>query len=177
MVGFSWGGMLARYFAGYYPAEVVGLVLVDPSPMVTESLADNLSPFETIGAGRAGFDAYWSNFSALLAQAPPAVRAENQVLQGLLTMDLSARDLRPVPAVPTAVVVAAKYFAVPLAVPFDLQQHFQADLRYRLRVLSEWVLASPHGTLVMANNTTHTIPREDPALIVSAVQRVLGALR
>jgi pimeloyl-ACP methyl ester carboxylesterase len=177
LVGFSWGGMLARYFAGYYPAEVVGLVLVDPSPMVTESLADNLSPFETIGAGRAGFDAYWANFSALLAQAPPAVRAENQVLQGLLTMDLSARDLRPVPAVSTAVVVAAKYFAVPLAVPFDLQQHFQADLRYRLRVLSEWVLASPHGTLVMANNTTHTIPREDPALIVSAVQRVLGALR
>ena len=39
--------------------DVVGLVLVDPSPMVTESLADNLSPFETIGAGRAGFEAYW----------------------------------------------------------------------------------------------------------------------
>ena len=27
LVGFSWGGMLARYFAGYYPADVVGLVL------------------------------------------------------------------------------------------------------------------------------------------------------
>lgn len=92
-------------------------------------------------------------------------------------MDLADRDLRPVPAVPMAVVVAAKYFAVPLAVSFDLQQHFQADLRYRLRVLSEWVLASPHGTLVMANGTTHVIPREDPALIVSAVQRVLGAVR
>ena len=47
-------------------------------------------------------------------------------------MDLAARDLRPVPAVPMAVVVAAKYFAVPLTVPFDLQRHFQADLRYRL---------------------------------------------
>ena len=177
LVGFSWGGMLARYFAGYYPAEVVALVLVDPAPMVTESLADNLSPFEKIGGGRAAFDAYWSSFSALLAKASPAVRAENQVLRGLLEMDLAARDLRAVPAVPMAVVVAAKYFAVPLAVPFDLQQHFQADLRYRLRVLSEWVLASPHGTLVVANNTTHVIPREDPDLIVSAIQRVLGALR
>jgi hypothetical protein len=29
----------------------------------------------------------------------------------------------------------------------------------------------------MANNTTHTVPREDPGLIVSAVQRVLGAVR
>ena len=175
LVGFSWGGMLARYFAGYYPTDVVGLVLVDPSPMVTESLASNLSPFETIGAGRAGFDAYWSSFSALLAQTSPAVRAENQVLQGLLAMELPDRDLRPAPAVPMVAIVAAKYFAVPLPVSFDLQQHFQADLRYRLRVLSEWVLASPHGTLVMANNTSHTIPREDPALIVSAVERVLGA--
>ena len=177
LVGFSWGGMLARYFAGYYPDDVVGLVFVDPGPMVTQSLTENLSPFETVGAGRAGFEAYWSSFSALLAQASPAVRAENQVLRGLLEMDLAARDLRSVPAVPMAVIVAAKYLAVPLTVPFDLQQHFQADLRYRFRVLSEWVLASPHGTLVLANNTTHTIPREDPALIVSAVQRVLDALR
>ena len=175
LVGFSWGGMLARYFAGYYASEVVGLVFIDPSPMVTESLADNLTPFEAIGAGRKGFEAYWSSFAALMARSSPAVRAEMQVFRGLLEMDLADRDLRQVPAVPMVVVVAAKYLAVPLEVPFDLQRHFQADLRYRLRVLTEWVLASPHGTLVMANNTTHTIPREDPGLIVSAVQRVLAA--
>ena len=177
LVGFSWGGMLARYFAGYYPGEVVGLVFVDPSPMVTESLADNLIPFDAIGVGREGFEAYWSNFAALLAQATPAIRAENQVMRGLLERDLPGRDLRQAPAVPMVVLVAGKYFAVPLKVSFDLQKHFQADLRYRLRVLNEWVLASPHGTLVLATNTTHTIPREDPGLIVSAVQRVLGALR
>lgn len=177
LVGFSWGGMLVRYFAGYYPSDVVGLVFVDPGPMVTESLADNLTPFEAIGAGRAGFEAYWSSFTALLSDAPQAVRAEHQVLRGLLEMNVADRDLRQIPAVPMVVIVAAKYLAVPLKVPFDLQRHFQADLRYRLRVFNEWVLASPHGTLVMANNTTHTVPREDPGLIVSAVQRVLGASR
>jgi pimeloyl-ACP methyl ester carboxylesterase len=177
LVGFSWGGMLTRYFAGYYPSEVVGLIFVDPGPMVTESLADNLTPFEAIGAGRADFEAYWSSFTELLAGAPEAVRAENQVLRGLLEMDLADRNLRQIPAVPMVVIVAGKYLAVPLMVPFDLQRHFQADLRYRLRVLNEWVLASPHGTLVMANSTTHIVPREDPSLIVSAVQRVLGALR
>ena len=177
LVGFSWGGILARYFAGYYHADIVGLVFVDPSPMVTESFSDNLSPFETIGAGRVGFDAYWSSFAALMSRASPAARAEMQVFRGLLETDLSARDLRPVPAVPMAVLVAGKYLAVPLTIPFDLRRHFHADLRYRLRVLNEWALASPHGTLVMANNTTHTIPREDPGLIVSAVQRVLGVLR
>lgn len=177
LVGFSWGGMLARYFAGYYPQDVVGFVYVDPSPMVTESLADNLAPFETIGAGRAGFDAYWSSFAALMARASPAVRAELQVIRGLLQEDLADRDLHQVPAVPMVVIVAGKYFAVPLPVSFDLERHFQADLRYRLEVLNGWVLGSPHGTLVMANNTTHTIPREDPGLIVAAVQRVLGAIR
>ena len=177
LVGFSWGGMLARYFAGYYASDVIGLVLVDPSPMVTESLADNLTPFETIGAGRAGFEAYWTSFASLMARASPAVRAEMQVFRGLLEMDLAERGLPQIPAVPMVVVIAAKYLAVPLAVPFDLERHFQADLRYRVRVINEWVLASPHGTLVMANNTTHTIPREDPGLVISAVQRVLGALR
>lgn len=177
LVGFSWGGMLVRYFGGYYPQDVVGFVYVDPSPMVTESLADNLVPFETIGVGRAGFDAYWSSFAGLMARASPAVRAELQVFRGLLEKDLADRDLRQVPAVPMVVIVAGKYLAVPLPVSFDLEQHFRADLRYRLKVLSEWVLGSPHGTLVMANNTTHTIPREDPGLIVAAVQRVLGALR
>jgi pimeloyl-ACP methyl ester carboxylesterase len=169
--------MLMRYFAGYYPGDVVGLVFVDPSPMVTESFADNLTPFEAIGAGRAGFDAYWSNFAALMARASPAVRAELDVLRGLLEVEMANRDLRDIPAVPLVVLVAAKYLAIPIKVPFELERHFQADLRYRLRVLNEWALASPHGTLVVANNTTHTIPREDPGLVVSAVQRVLGAVR
>jgi hypothetical protein len=126
--------------------------------------------------GQPIIDAYWSNFAALMSQASPAARAEMAVFRGLLEADLADRDLRQVPAVPMVVLVAAKYRDVPLSVPFDLHQHFQADLRYRLGVLNEWVLASPHGTLVMANNTTHSIPRDDPGLIISAVQRVLDAL-
>jgi pimeloyl-ACP methyl ester carboxylesterase len=175
LVGYSWGGMLARYFAGYHPGDIRGLVLVDPAPMVTESLADNLKPFETIGAGRGGFDAYWSSFSALMAKASPAMRAEHEVMSGLLKQDLLERDLRPVPSVPTGVIVAGKYFSVPLQVPFDLQRHFQADLRFRLDVLNGWVLAAPRGTLVLAADRTHAIPREDPGLVISTLRRVLEA--
>jgi hypothetical protein len=43
-----------------------------------------------------------------------------QVFHGLLEQDLASRDLRQIPAVPMVVVVAAKYLAVPLMVPFDL---------------------------------------------------------
>jgi pimeloyl-ACP methyl ester carboxylesterase len=167
--------MLARYFAGYHPAEVTGLLLVDPAPMVTESLADNVKPFESIGAGRAGFDAYWSSFSALMSKAPAAMRAENEVMRDLVAQDLADRDLRPLPSVPLGVIVAGRYFAVPLQVPFDLQRHFQADLRFRLDVLNGWVLAAPRGTLVLAADRTHAIPREDPALVISTLRRVLDA--
>jgi hypothetical protein len=87
---------------------VAGLVLVDPAPIVTQPLADNLAPYNAIAAGQAGYDVYWSFFAALFSQ--------------------------------------------------------------------EWVQASSYGTLVMSNHTTHAVTREDPALIVWAVQRVLSAL-
>ena len=94
-----------------------------------------------------------------------------------MEIDLKDRDLRPVPDVPIVVVVAAKYLAVPgMQLPYDPRAHFEADLRYRLRILQEWALASSHGTLVMSNRTTHAVTRDDPALIISAVQRVLSAV-
>jgi pimeloyl-ACP methyl ester carboxylesterase len=95
LVGYSWGGILARYFAGYHPADVAGLVLVDPGPMVTEASADQLIPFEAVGAGRAGYEAYWSGFAALFTRASPGVRAEFDVMRGLTEMDVARRDLRP----------------------------------------------------------------------------------
>lgn len=176
LVGYSWGGILARYFAGLHPGDVAGLVLVDPGPIVTQSLADNLAPFEAIGAGQAGYDAYWSTFAALFARAGPAVRAEFDVYRGLMQSDPAERDLRPVPEVPVVVIVAAKYLPIPaIRLPYDPVAHFQADLLHRMKLLQEWALASPRGTLVMSNHTTHAIPREDPDLIVWAVRRVLAA--
>src|SRR5687768_7231640 len=44
-VGYSWGGSLVRYYAGYNPEEVAGLVYVDPGPIVTQSLAEKLAPY------------------------------------------------------------------------------------------------------------------------------------
>jgi pimeloyl-ACP methyl ester carboxylesterase len=178
LVGYSWGGILARYFAGYHPSEVAGLVFVDPGPIVTQSLAENLAPFDAVGAGRAGFDAFWSGFAAFFGQAPPAVRAEFDVFRGLMERDAADRDLRPVPDVPVVVIVAAKYLPPPpsMRLPYDPRAHFEADLRHRIRMLQEWALASPRGTLVMSNHTTHAVPREDPDLIVWAVRRVLSAI-
>lgn len=175
--GYSWGGILARYFAGYHPGDVAGLVFVDPGPLVTQTHAEKLAPFEAVGAGQAGYDAYWKAFGGFFERARPGVREEFGVYRGLMDRDLAERDLRPLPAVPVAVVIAARYLPIlGLSLPYDTRAHFDADLRQRVRTLQEWTLASPRGTLVMSNSSTHLITREDPDLVVWAVSRVLSAL-
>jgi pimeloyl-ACP methyl ester carboxylesterase len=176
LVGYSWGGILARYFAGYHPNEVAALVFVDPGPIVTQTRTQQLAPFDSVGAGKAGYDAFWSGYATLVARATPAVRAEVDAQRGLMDRELADRDIRPLPNVPVAVIVAGKYLDVPMKVPYDARAHFAVDVRHRVRLLQEWTLASPFGTLVMSNHSTHALPREDPALLVWAIERVLTAV-
>lgn len=131
--------------------------------------------FNAIGAGRAGYDAFWSSYAAIFAKAKPAVRAEFDVYRGLMLRDAADRDLRPAGDIPVAVLVAARSYPPFLKLPYDASAQFQADLRHRIRMLQEWALASPKGTLVVSNQTTHAVPRDDPDLIVWAVKRVLAA--
>ena len=177
LVGHSWGGSLMRFYAGYHPTEVAGVVYVDPGPIITQAVADEIAPFNAIGAGRAGYEAFWSLYAAMVQRASsPAVRAEFDVYRALVQRDLSARDLAPAPAVPAVVIVAAKPNPSLAGLPYDVSAHFQADLRHRVRMLQEWALASPRGTLVMSNHTNHAVLREDPDLVVWAVRRVLAAV-
>jgi len=170
--------MLAYHYASHYPTEIAGLVLVDPAPVLTLSLREHIAPFDSVGAGRVGFDAYWSGFASLFARATPAVRAEFDVFRSLLTKELYERDLRPLPAVPLTVIVAAKYLPIPsLQLPYDPAVHFAVDLRQRVREFERWVSASSRGTLVVSNQFTHAIPREDPDIVLWAVRRILAASR
>jgi pimeloyl-ACP methyl ester carboxylesterase len=174
LVGHSWGASLMRFFAGYHPSEVVGVVYVDPGPIITQSVADAIAPFEAIGAGRAGYDAFWSSFAAIFEKASPAVRAEFGVFRGLMERDVKDRDLQPAPDVPVVMLLAAKPFPSPAGLPYDANAHFQADLRHRIRMLQEWALTVSKGTVVVSNQSTHVIARDEPDLIVWAVQRVVS---
>lgn len=176
LVGYSWGAVLARYHAGWHPQDVAGLVLVDPGPIVTDSLDESLGPFEAVGSGRAGYDAYWSSFTAFFAQSPPAVRAELDVLRALMETEPADRDLLPVPEVPVVVLVSARYLPLPMELPFDPVAHHEADVRHRIDALREWALESPRGTLVVTNHSDHAVMRNDPDLVVWAVQRALQAV-
>jgi pimeloyl-ACP methyl ester carboxylesterase len=175
LVGHSWGASLMRFFAGYHPTEVVGIVYADPGPVITQSVADEIAPFQSIGKGRAEYDAFWSSYAAVIERASPAARAEFGVFRGLMQRDVAERDLMPAPDVPVVMILAAKPFLPLPGLPFDAAAHFQADLRHRIRMLQEWALASSKGTVVVSNLSTHAIPRDEPDLIVWAVNRVLAA--
>ena len=176
LVGHSWGGSLMRFYAGYHPTEVAGVVYVDPGPIITQAVADEIAPFNAIGAGRAGYEAFWASFAGVVERASPAARAEFAVFRGLMERDPTDRDLSPAPDVPTVMLLAAKSFPLPLQLPYDTDAHFQANVRHRIRMLQEWALTSKHGTVVVSNQTSHAIPREEPDLIVWAVNRVLAAV-
>ena len=177
LVGWSWGGTLARYYAGFFPSDVAGVVYLDPGPIVTNTADEEIAAFVEIGAGRAGYDAFWAAYRGFVERASPAVRAEFDVYHGLMQRAPQGRDLRPAPTVPMALVVAAKPVNLQLPLPFDQKAYGEADVRHRIRLLQRWVLGAPHGTLIVATNTTHAIPRDDPDLIVSTIERVLSAVR
>ena len=67
------------------------------------------------------------------------------------------------------------YLSLPLEVSFDLRAHFEVNLRHRVRHLQEWALASPEGAVVLSRRSTHAMPREEPGLVVWAIERVLAA--
>ncbi|MBA4056296.1 MAG: hypothetical protein C0490_16395, partial [Marivirga sp.] len=176
LVGYSWGGALARYFAAYYPGEIAGIVYVDPSPIVTQSFAEELAPFDSVGAGRAGYDALWNGFTAIFKNASPAVSEESKVMRSLMELDMKDRDLRRVPPVPVVVLVAAKPYPPFMQLPYDQQAHFEVNLRHRISKLQAWALESERGTLVVSNHSTHAIPREDYNLIIWAINRALSSV-
>ena len=89
----------------------------------------------------------------------------------------ATRDLRPPPDVPVVVILAAKPYPPLPGLPFDSERHFRADLSHRIEVLQDWALASERGTLVVTNHASHAVPRDDPDLIVWAVQRADGCGR
>jgi pimeloyl-ACP methyl ester carboxylesterase len=176
LVGWSWGGSLVRYFAGYHPTEVAGIVYVDPGPIVTQSVAQELAPYEAIGAGAAGYEAFWSTYTSIVQRGSPAARAEFDFYRSLMQRNPAERDLLPAPDVPVVMILAAKPYPALPGLPYDAQRHFEADLRHRIAMLQEWALASGKGTVVVTNHSSHAVPREDPDLVVWAVRRVLGAI-
>ncbi|GAB4227203.1 MAG: alpha/beta hydrolase [Acidobacteriota bacterium] len=147
LVGHSFGGLLVRIFAGRWPDEVAGLVLVDAThedfPRIERRLRS---------------EAELARLRTLLEMAPPAARREYEEL------DQTVRDVRtagPLPDVPLVVIASGRP---------------ESDERFRTvwdRLQQDLAALSPRGRLVRLPLTTHNIPVDTPAAIAEAVHGIV----
>lgn len=163
----SYGGLIARMYAGEHPDDVVGLVLVDA---LSEAFADAMTP-EQFAAWRA------------TAVVPDADLAEYPGIERL-DEDAVMSEIRGAPAIrpmPLTVLSADRPYApiwqqmidsgaLPPGTPPDLgavvdeaqraSQDYQATL-------------SPNAVHLTETNSGHDIPLENPQLVIDAIRNML----
>jgi pimeloyl-ACP methyl ester carboxylesterase len=149
MAGHSWGGEIVRLYAMNYPAEVVGLILIDSSH------EDQLRRFaEVASAPPIGG-----------AATPPAAPSQPpREVADLATMG-TALSRNPWHANIPLVVLTRTAPADPTGDPRGMiWQELQKELATR----------SPQGEQIVARKSGHYIQNDEPPLVIDAVRRVVA---
>jgi pimeloyl-ACP methyl ester carboxylesterase len=172
LVGQSWGGPLIRMYAGIYPDEVAGLVYVDPSDWRTE--AEDIEYFRAQGYSPEG---RLKRRAELFASAP-AGGEYGAIREAASTFFAALRILPRMPDVPVTVLMSARdvpsiWKESPCA-PAVCQQNW---LRFRTQWLGAVAREVSNGTLIVSSGSGHEMHRDDPPLVIAAVERVVRAAR
>lgn len=181
IVGHSVGGLLARLYAHEYPDEVAGLVLVDASPepyLFTPGAAKfraNLTAEIEAGLKKAQGDGPVVPLPAevepdivvaFLPRVLATVKQEYEALDRVPAAMQQARGYGTLGDLPLAVIRRGKTETPPNAEDIQWRQ-WQEDL----------ATLSSRGSLVVAENTGHVIPYENPAVVADAVRWILDEIR
>ncbi|MDQ2807075.1 MAG: alpha/beta hydrolase [Chloroflexota bacterium] len=151
LVGHSYGGQIIRLFAAQYPADVLGLVLVDPSH------EDKYDRFESV-------------------LSPDLITRQNQFLADptrnsegidLLTSRTQMQAARLLPQ-PLIVLTRGLPDAPSPVWPSAALQGIERELQGELARLS------PQGRQIMAAASGHFIHHDQPDLVIAAVREILG---
>ena len=152
MVGHSWGGEIVRLYAMQYPAEIVGLVLIDSSHEEQVKRFAAIAPAAPPGNG--------GRLGVTPPSAPPPEQAD------LVTMGAELSK-KPWHANIPLVVLTRTPPADPQADPRgQVWQELQRELATR----------SPQGEQIVAQKSGHYVQNDEPTLVIDAVRRVLRRL-
>jgi pimeloyl-ACP methyl ester carboxylesterase len=147
MVGHSYGGMIIRLYATNHPTDVIGLVFIDSSH------EDQLTRFEAIDPN-----------TARELRAP--ARSEAVDLEAF-SAALAANRWRG--TIPIVVLTHGKSPSAPPGRETQTQELEKAWLEMQ----RELATRSPDSTHIIATHSGHYIHRDEPALVVDAIRRVL----
>lgn len=159
LAGHSFGGLVARLYAATYPDDVVGLVLIDAAH---EDYYDQQRAVLT--------PEQWAAISgSATAEAfPGQERIDTDASAAKMRRAATDAPLRPMPLV---VVTHGR--------PWDWPPDFPAaDLEAIWLPLQEHLAAlAPDGRLVVAEESGHFIPGDQPEVVVAAIRQVVEAVR
>ena len=160
LAGHSFGGLVVRLFAATYPDEVVGLVLVD-----------------------AAHEDYYAQVRAVLTPAqwaaftqPPEELASDPVFERI-DVDASAAAMRaaaaasPLRPLPLVVLTHGRPWVWPPGSPTAVLEALWRPLQEKLAALT------PDALLIVAAQSGHFIPGDQPELVIAAIRQVVDAVR
>jgi len=146
-VGHSLGGPFVRVFAGKYPAEVVGMVLIDPSQEAFHLWTKTNPPPR------------FKEEEAMIAKAPQGLRDEYAAVDAIYEQARAAK--MPV-GIPVTLLTAMRDDTMPAeARRVWAEKH------------KEWIEKVPGGKRILAEKSGHAIQVEEPALVVEAIKQVM----
>ncbi len=144
----SYGALIEVAYARSYPADVAGFVFLDPM---------NAAFVDAVGVDRV--------IATVPKVASPSSDRDRAIARMTATFPALIAELRGAPwtaGLPVVVVSAA-------TPPFP-----DADLQAAWRASHEALAKVPGATRILAEHSDHDIAEAEPAVVVSAVQRVLG---
>lgn len=175
LVGHSLGGPFVRMFTELYPADVRGIVYIDPMYTTSEEERGKLE--RAMGLPEASRPAIEALVREQLPGMPSAsIRAEaKMILEGRMLHWPDFQNLGPMPDVPLAVLLAGRYEPRP-------DDGLERDCEPRechARVLAftrEWwaarVAEVSRGMLTVVTDSGHFIQNEHPDLVVWTIRRI-----
>jgi pimeloyl-ACP methyl ester carboxylesterase len=164
LVGHSIGGTIARVYASKYRDEVVGMVLVDSTHPDFFARMRALMPPET------------SNESQAIKEVREYLRNTALNDEGL-DQDKSfelERGIKSLGDLPLVVVAAGKRYDWSPGFPIDVGEKIENDWRELQKDLTK---LSPNSSIVIAKNSGHIIPEDQPEIVIDAIRQVVDMVR
>jgi len=166
LVGSSFGGFIVRLFASRYTQEVAAIILVDAGheDYVTRQMA-LLLPEEK--------QAFLVQWQQLVATLPPSVQLEMRAYNNEDRAELFA--VNRLPELPLVVIThgisdSSLFTGVPT-------HKIEASEKLWLELQNELVNLVPNGTHIIAEQSRHNIPQDQPELVIDAIRRAVEAAR
>lgn len=185
IVGHSMGGLYARAFAGFYPDEIAGLVLIDPADF-TETKEDWNNIFRKLSIPEKKIDEMLYN-RLYKPQLPPTQVdsmyygpwSEAQVLGALRRTDFAEVKALPLPDVPVYFFMAGKFEVPPelRSKDFDQEAFFQVRTLVNMERWRKFIYSSRKGgSLIYLSNSGHFIHRDDAKAVTANIRLLLESL-